>query len=127
MKCAIGEIVLFHSEVAGYPKYHVCVRDTAPPLAAAFLYINSQSGYAGDLVLADGEIAGLPASRTGETVISCSQLIFASSAKLIHWKAEKIGTLSPAVAKKLHTFAKTVTTLTNPERQIVLIALAKLI
>jgi hypothetical protein len=97
------------------------------PFTAAFLFINSQSGYAGDLVLEDGEISGLPPSPTGETVISCSQLIPASTAKLKLWKAEKVSTLSPAVAKKLQTFVKTTKALNETDRQTVLTAVAKLI
>jgi hypothetical protein len=91
------------------------------------LFINSKTGYEGDLILEDREIPCLPASPTEQSVISCSLIVKANQRQLRLFGSEKIGVLPTPVARKLHEFIKTVTTLTIPEKKLVLGALATLI
>jgi hypothetical protein len=119
-----GDIVEFYSAIAGYPKYHLCVLDCSATSAAMFLFINSESGFEGDFVCEDNEFECLPKSPTGQSVISCAQLVRANARQLFLFDAKKIGEISPSVARKLETFIPTATALTKAERQIVLKALA---
>ena len=111
---------------AGHLKYHVCITAPTDTMAGCFLFINSDSGYEGDLILSDGEIPNLPISRTGKTVISCSQLVRVSKRQLNLFGCNKIGNLPKSVAGKLREFAATVPTLTASERKIVVDALSTL-
>lgn len=123
----MGEIWEFHSAQAGKRKYHICVQSPTDAQAGYFLFINSKTGYDGDLTLVDGEISCLPASPTGQTVVSCSLLVRANHRQLQLFCAEKIGDLSIPVARKLHKFVQTAQTFTKTEQQLVLDALANLI
>lgn len=121
---APGDIVEIYSPVAGYPKYHVCILDCDGAATALFLYINSGTGFAGDLVCDDSEFGCLPKSPTGQSVISCSQLVRMSAHQLSIFKAKKLGKLPPAVARKLEKFVVTAFSLRKSERQLVLNAMA---
>ena len=110
----------------GYHKYHICISEPTGSLVGCFLYINSKSGYDGDLILSDGEIPNLPASPTGETVISCSQLVRVTKHQLQLFGSTKVGVLPSTVAAKLESFAASASTLTNRERKIVIEAAANL-
>ena len=116
----------FLSAQAGYPKYHICIVPPAGSSSGCFLFLNSKPGYAGDLVLSDGEIPGLPESATGKTVISCSQLVRATKRQLRLFGCAKVGVLPPDAAAKLEEFAATAPTLTANERKIVTEAAAAL-
>ena len=123
----MGEIWEFQSAQAGKRKYHICVQSPTDAQAGCFLFINSKAGYDGDLPFGDGEISCLPASPTGQTVVSCSLLVRVTRHQLQLFHAEKIGELSIPIARKLHNFVQTVQTLTRTEQQLVLDALANLI
>ena len=111
---------------AGHLKYHICIVAPTDEAAGCFLYINSKSGYDGDLVLPDGEIPSLPRSKTGETVISCSQLVRVAKRQLRLFECRCCGALPPAVARKLEEFCRTVPTLTPTDRKTVMDAMAAL-
>jgi hypothetical protein len=60
-------------------------------------------------------------------VISCSQLCRISARQQELFKAKKLGTLPPEVARKFEIFVATVPTLNRGERALVLAALAKIV
>jgi len=119
-----GDIIEFFSATSGYPKYHLCVLSCSNEIAGIFLYLNSRAGFDSDYVLDDSEIPCLPTSLTGKTIVSFSQPLRRTRHQLQLFEARKRGVLSPPVARKLEVFAKSVPTLTNRERTIVLDALA---
>lgn len=127
MMFAIGDIVECQSEIAGKPKYHLCVLEIQENGVGVFLLLNSKSGFKGDFVLDDAEVPCLPPSPTGQTVVSFSMTVRLTAHKLELYKARKMGTLLPAVARKLEPFAQAVNTLSRDEKKIVLQALAKIV
>ena len=127
MVFAVGDIVHADSALADHPKYHICVLECGDDgSAACFLFLNSETGWRGDCVLNCAEIPCIPASRTGLSVVSFSQIVRMNARQLQLFRAKKIGRLDPKVARKLEAFAKTVPTLTKQERKIILEALSKI-
>jgi hypothetical protein len=114
-----GDIVRFFSPIAGKEKFHLCLGYGRFGPAFAFLYLNSNAGFRGDYVLPDGEIAGLPKSPTGDTVVSFSMVIRMGEERLTKFGATRTGRLNAHIAGELAAFAKTVPTLTRAERSLV--------
>jgi hypothetical protein len=123
---APGDIVEFYCSTSGYPKYHVCIVDCDGDTSAKFLFINSDTGFASDLVLKNGDFPCIPPCKSGISVVSCSQLVLKNAKQLVLFKAKKIGELSPAVARKLEAFVPTALALTKAERTLILGVLAKI-
>lgn len=121
-----GDIVRFYNPQAGKDKYHLCVIAHTDDNAAGFLFINSKPGWEGDFVVKDGEISGLPESPTGQSVVSCSQIIRMTEKRLQIFKAEKVSDFSPALARKLATHIKETPTLTDKEKKAVQAGLSKI-
>lgn len=123
----IGDVVRFHSAIAGKEKFHLCVGRTEQVAVTilVFLFINSEA-YRGDYVFDDGEIPGLPKSRTGSTVLSFSQLVRVREEKLSLYGAKKTGAIDARLAGDLATFAKTAKALTEQEKAFVVSALESL-
>ncbi|MCK4946623.1 MAG: hypothetical protein KAS59_10230 [Alphaproteobacteria bacterium] len=122
----IGDILYFYSPHAGYPKYHLCVLKIINDDAAKFLYLNSNNGFAADFIVSDTEIPCLPPSKTGKSIISCSQLILANKRQLKLYKVKKIGRLDKKIAARLLKFVKTTDALSNTDKKIVTNALSKI-
>lgn len=127
MNFSKGDIIRCYSAIAGKEKYHLCIQESSEQYSAGFLFINSKSGYKGDLILKDKEIPCLCSSPTGNSIISCSLLIRLSLKKLKLFKAEKVGTLPISVAKELKIFTTTTDVLTEKERKIVVNGLTAII
>lgn len=113
-----GDVVRFHSPTAGKMKFHLCVR-AADDLPCRFLFINSGSGFKGDVVLEDGTIPGLPPSPTGESVVSFSQVVRMGVDRLRLFRAEKIGEIDAHLAGELLAFASGTKVLAQPDRAVV--------
>lgn len=122
---AVGDVIEMFAPTASKKKYHLCVCEPSEDGVQRFLFINSGSGYEADLVLEDGEIGGLPASPTGNTIISCSLLLRYNVAQLSKFKAVKIGSLNVDVASKLASFIATSRALVKAERESVAAAMKK--
>lgn len=121
-----GDVVRFHSTLAGKEKFHLCLGQTENETVFAFLFLNSRPGYKGDCVLDDGEIAGLPKSPTGKSVVSFSQIIRVKEDKFSVLGATKTGEIDAHLAGELAAFAKVVKSLTRQERALVVSALESL-
>lgn len=121
-----GDVVRFHSAVAGKEKYHLCLGRTEHETVFAFLFLNSGSGYKGDCVLDDGEIPGLPRSPTGKSVVSFSMLVRIREDKFPIFGATKTGAIDAHLAGELAAFAKEVRSLTRREQRFVVSALESL-
>ena len=100
----VGDVVGIFAPPAGKRKYHLCVCCADVNGVEQFLYFNSKAGYEADYVIRDGQIDGLPTSKTGLTVISCSYLVRHSQQQLKTFRAQKIGVLSRAIAIDLAKF-----------------------
>ncbi|SDY18333.1 hypothetical protein [Citreimonas salinaria] len=123
----VGDVVRFHSSTVGKPKYHLCVGyDEHGGPRLAFLFVNSETGYRGDCVFEDGEIPGLPESRTSESIVSFTNITRIGEDKLKLFKAEKVGKISGDVAGVLAAFARDTKVLTAPEKRFVVAALESL-
>ena len=98
-----ADVVRFHSIVANKKKYHLCLN-----LNGKFLLINSPKSkiFRGDFVVSCSEIDCLPPTESGKSVISCSLLISMTDAELKHLKAEKIGSVSFGLLRRLTMFVE---------------------
>ena len=124
----IGDVVHFRSPTVGKPKYHICLGpDEHGGPRLAFLFVNSDGGFRGDCVLDDGDIPGLPVSRTEQSVVSFTNITRLGEKRLEHFDATKVGRISRTVAGTLLAFAKETKVLTRDEKAYVISALAKLI
>ena len=127
MTCSIGGIYEFYSAQAGYPKYHLCVRELSGVESACFLFLNSNPGYRDSLVLADTEIPGLRPSPTGFTVIGCSMVLRANARQLHIFAAKLVTRLPSEIARRLEAVVGPAKSLPGDDRQLVLAALATVV
>jgi hypothetical protein len=125
--CLIGEIYEFYSAQAGYPKYHLCVREISGVESACFLFLNSKPGYKDSLVLVDTEIPGLRRSPTGFSIISCSMVLRANAHQLRVFSAKPVTKLPVEIARRLEAVIGRAKSLTADERRMILVALAMVI
>ena len=121
-----GDVIRFHSTIAGKEKFHLCLGRTEHETIFAFLFLNSGSGFKGDCVLDDGQIPGLPKSPTGKSVVSFSLLVRVRDDKLPALGATKTGAIDAHLAGELASFAKAVGSLTRQEKAFVVSALESL-
>lgn len=121
-----GDVIRFHSTIAGKEKFHLCLGRTEHEAIFAFLFLNSGFGFKGDCVLDDGQIPGLPKSPTGKSVVSFSLLVRVREDKLPVSGATKTGTIDANLAGELASFAKAVGSLTRQEKAFVVSALESL-
>jgi hypothetical protein len=121
-----GDIVRFHNPGAGKVKFHLCLGKIETSPLFAFLYLNSKSGYRGDYILEDGQIAGLPNSKTGQTIVSFSLVIRIREKQLEIFNAVKTGAIDGRLAGELAAFAQTTAVLTSSEKRLVVSALETL-
>lgn len=121
-----GDVIRFHSTIAGKEKFHLCLGRTEHDTIFAFLFLNSGSGFKGDCVLDDGQIPGLPKSPTGKSVVSFSLLVRVREDKLPVLGATKTGAIDAHLAGELASFAKAVGSLTRQEKAFVVSALESL-
>jgi hypothetical protein len=122
MPC-LGELVFVLAPIAGYRKYHICLGPNEAGVYL-FLYLNSENGFSGDVVFDCARIPSIPASATGESVVSFSMVPRFTSAQLKLYGATSFGMLPKDVAQQLLEHCADVKTLTRSEKQFVLQALA---
>ncbi|MEL6647863.1 MAG: hypothetical protein AAFY35_03800 [Pseudomonadota bacterium] len=118
-----GDVVRFHSANAGKEKFHLCLGENSGNLIYLFLNINSKTGFAGDCVLEDGRIPGLPKSKTGSSVVSFSMVIRRSSEKLKLLGAVKTGKIDKELVGELLAFANSTRALADIDKPLVVEAL----
>ena len=111
MEIKPGDVIAAQSPTASKRKFHLCVVGVDERGVAQFLFINSEYKFESDLRLSDGEIGGLPDSRTGETVISFSDIVRFRADKLRLWQATYVTTIDKGVAGKVIAHVRTVPTL----------------
>lgn len=121
-----GDVVRFHSPTAGKEKFHLCIGQGENGPLFAFLHLNSGAGYRGDCILEDGQIAGLPASPTGKTVVSFSTVVRIGEKRLEKFGAVKTGVIDGHLAGELAAFAQATRVLTAAEKKLVVSALESL-
>jgi hypothetical protein len=114
-----GDVVRFHSTIAGKEKFHLCLGRTEQETIFGFLFLNSGHGYKSDCILDDGQIPGLPKSPTGKSVVSFSLLVKVKEDKLAVLGATKTGAIDAHLAGELAAFAKRARSLTRHEQAFV--------
>lgn len=127
MTVTVGDIVHCHSAIAGHPKYHICIKDIAGQSAAVFLFLNSKTGWRGDLTLPMGAIPCIPSAATVQSHVSFAQLIRMNTQQLTLFQAQVLGGLPAPAARLLEAHAQIVPTLTGVERKLVLDGLALIV
>jgi hypothetical protein len=123
---AIGDIIQIFAPQAGHTKYHLSILVGTSSTASQLLYLNSDPNFEQTFVVDCARVPCLPPSKTGKTAFSFALLPRYNDRQLVLYKAKKLGVLDATLAKELHGFAATVSTLNAAERKIVLAALAKI-
>ena len=112
-----GDIVAFHSTVAGKRKYHLCIS-----LNGHFLFLNSPKArnFPGDFIIDNAELPNLPETPTGESVVSCNMVVTITKGQLRSGHARRIGTASREQLLRLLEFIENTTVLSNEDKYKVL-------
>lgn len=121
-----GDVVWFNSPTAGKGKFHLCLGNDANGPLFAFLHINTNSGFRGDLILQDGQIPGLPQSKSGQSVVSFSTIVRMGEERLALFGAVKRGQIDGQLAGDLRAFASGTPVLNKEEKLLVVTALSTL-
>lgn len=124
---APGDIIAAMSPTASKRKFHLCVIGYNERGVAQFLFINSDYKFESDLRLADGEIENLPKSRSGETIISFSDIVLFTDKQLKLFQGATLGKATPEVIKKVIEHAGKVRTLNRAQRNQIIAALSALL
>lgn len=120
---AIGDIVRIFAPIAGYEKYHLCVKLLDESGAARFLFLNSNPAYEDTYAVPCERVPCLPPSETGVTAFSFSMLPTYNEKQLTIYKATRLGELSLDLARELRTFLDDVEALTRKDKLLVAAAL----
>jgi len=88
---------------ANKPKYHLCIS-----VSGGFIFLNKKKArdYPDDLVVPCSEIPCIPATESGFSTISCSQVFNLSAAELKQRKAESKGRVSKALLANIIDFCE---------------------
>lgn len=122
----VGDIVRIYAPVAGYDKYHFCICIPDGASAGKFLFLNSDPGYRDCLAIDCARIPLLPPSDTGVTAISFSLLVRYNAEKLALYRPTVLGAMPMDVVLQMLEFLKTVRSLPNPDKAVVVTALESL-
>jgi hypothetical protein len=116
-----GDVVGFHSDIAGKHKFHLCICPTGK-----FLFLNSPKArsYPGDFHVPCSEIP-LDPTPEGYSVISCTPPMTISDAELARLGAKtKDRRVSSQVLRDLLEFVESLTTLSQDEKDEIIDGLA---
>lgn len=122
-----GDIVKFYNRTAGKTKFHLCLCVGEEDGIYKFLMINSEDGFRSDIVFSDGEIPGLPQSRTGLSVISMSTISRVKVEKMMLWNPSFVAKMPVNILTKLRDEVVEMASLTRPEKTLLLNLLNNLI
>jgi hypothetical protein len=116
-----GDVIGFYSDVANKHKYHLCIHQDG-----LFLFINSPKAKAfpGGFEIRCNEIACLPATPQGYSIVSCTHLIRQSSASLTALKAKKYGSVESKVLVRLIAFVEKTPVLSDEDKDEIIKGLA---
>lgn len=120
-----GDIVKFRAAIAGYDKYHIYLGRNEHDVLM-FLYINSENGFAGDIVFSNADFPCIPGNATGESVVSFSMMPRVRGDKFAAMPTAICGRVSALVAKALADHCSTIRTLARSEKQFAIAAIAQM-
>lgn len=112
-----GDVVSFHSKLAGKVKHHLCVN-----INGHFLFLNSPKSkvYPADLLVDCSEISCIPATANGQSIVSCNMVVTMTDAQLRAAGARRRGVISRELLLKILTFVENTTVLSDEEKAKVL-------
>ena len=113
------------SPIAGYDKYHIFLGANEHDVLL-FLYINSENGYAGDIIFQNADFPNIPENADGDSVVSFSMLPRVARAKFNAMPSNSFGSVSADVAARLLAHCPSVKTLPRSEKQFVMAAIAQM-
>lgn len=112
-----GDVIKCDSSHAPYPKWHLCVSEENH-----FIYLNSpkNKAYAGDFAIDASEVPFIPAHPTGQSIISCRNVMRKSRSELIASGATLEGRFSENVLESLLLFVDGNPVLAEDDQKIIL-------
>lgn len=113
----IGDVVYFFSDEAEKKKYHLCVS-----FDGHYLYINSPKlrSYPGDFIFPSSELDFIEPTESGDSIISCSYITRISDVELRRRRANRVGSVTPSLIKRLYEFIENNDTLSEEDKEIFL-------
>lgn len=126
MICVVGDIVLFESAVAGKRKYHLCFCCDSENDLYKFIFLNSKGGFRDQFEIDAARIPEMPANETGRTVFDCPTIHHKTTAKLAALKPKVICKVPADVAVDFYAFAKTISSMTEHDKALLLAMLEAL-
>lgn len=115
----VGSVVGIYAALAGYRKYHLCLKLAETDSAACFLFINSDPKYAGSYVVDCERLPFLKPSDTGKSCFSFTMVPRHNQHQLEVYQAEVLGEIDLDLALELRAYADDVRTLSRPELAMV--------
>lgn len=119
MTFALGDILHIDAPIVEHKKYHICLGDNEHCVTLC-LFLNSEGGYEGNLVLDGARFPMLPESKTGKSVVSLSMIPRYTARQLELYKARKLGEIAKDVAAEIAAFCASAKTLTRAEKAFVI-------
>ena len=112
-----GDIIRFYSTRAGKKKYHLCLS-----LDGHYIFVNSakQKTFAGDFVIPCTELPFLTPTQTGNSTISCTVIFQMSDSDLTSKGAQKMGSISVNLMKRLLQFAENSVVLSEEDKEAII-------
>jgi hypothetical protein len=111
----VGDIVGFHSTVAGKHKYHLCVHD-----GGRFLFLNTPKGRAGEWVTDCVNVPGIQPTDSGKSAVSITVLMTLTDAELSSLGAQKLGKMPIPALRELLVAVENSPIITPEERDQIL-------
>jgi hypothetical protein len=107
-----GDVIIFWSEGAQKPKFHLCVS-----LNGCYLFLNTpKKPYPGDFSIPCTELPFLEPTASGESIISCNMVIRMSDDDLRRYRAKRKGSLGVGVLHQLIVFIENTTVLSQTDK-----------
>lgn len=116
-----GDVIGFWSDTAKKHKYHLCIHQDG-----FFLFVNSpkQKAFPGDFNVPCDEIACLPTTPEGYSIVSCTHVVKQTDAELNRLKAKKYGRVESKVLIRLIAFVEKTPALSDEEKDTIISGLA---
>jgi hypothetical protein len=112
-----GDIVLLRSQIAGKPKFHLCVS-----LNGRYLFLNSPKAkvHPGDVSFPCTDFPCIDPTPSGQSIVSCNMVLLITDEEMKRANARSLGRCAKSVLKALVAEIEASEILTEEEREAAL-------
>jgi|SRR5665213_571105 len=114
---ALGDVIRFHSAIAGKVKYHLCIS-----MGGHYLLINSpnSTSYPGDFVVPCSDFPFLKPTPEGVSVVCCTLILEIDDATLAKLSPVKRGSVSIDLLKRLVKFVQASPVMSDEDKECIM-------